>query len=395
MRDDVVTFAEVLRRAGYATGYAGKWHLNGTGRPEWSPGRKFGFEDNRYMFNRGHWKKLAETAAGPRVATVNAAGEPNYALEGADEKSFTTDFLADRVVEFIETHKGGPFCYMVSIPDPHGPNLVRPPYDTMFTHLKFQQPVSARSKGKDLPSYASVAPDQFDPGEMARYFGMVKCIDDNVGKILGALRMAGVLERTFIVFTSDHGDMCGEHGRYDKGIPLEASARIPFIIYAPGVIKPGLVVGQALSTVDFKPTVLTLMAAENPGKDDGRDASALFLDPRRGASWKDLAFIRIGTLARGGAWMGAFSRRYKLVVAADADPSLFDLEQDPNEMTNLFSSPAHRETVHQLARALSLYARTYHEPLLESPSVRSDLAWAEEGTGGYKPPKRGNAGASP
>src|SRR5262249_4524688 len=163
--------------------------------PEWSPGRKFGFEDNRYMFNRGHWKKLAETAAGPRVATVNAAGEPNYALEGADEKSFTTDFLADRVVEFIEKDKGGPFCYMVSIPDPHGPNLVRPPYDTMFTHLKFQQPVSARSKGKDLPSYASVVPDEFDPGEMARYFGMVKCIDDNVGKILGSLRKAGVLER--------------------------------------------------------------------------------------------------------------------------------------------------------------------------------------------------------
>jgi hypothetical protein len=90
--------------------------------------------------------------------------------------------------------------------------------------------------------------------------------------------------------------------------------------------------------------------------------------------------------------MGAFSRRYKLVVAATADPALFDLVEDPNEMTNLFSSPAHRETVRQLARELSLYAQTYHEPLLESSSVRADLAWAEEGTGEYRPPKRGNAG---
>ena len=58
LRDDVITFAEALRRRGYDTGYAGKWHLDGDPWPGWAPRRKFGFEDNRYMFNRGHWKKL-------------------------------------------------------------------------------------------------------------------------------------------------------------------------------------------------------------------------------------------------------------------------------------------------------------------------------------------------
>jgi arylsulfatase A-like enzyme len=405
LRQDVVTFAEALRRRGYATGYAGKWHLNGEPWPGWAPGRKFGFEDNRYMFNRGHWKTLAETAEGPRVATVDDKGAPNYDVAGADATSFTTDFLADRAVAFIEAHKGGPFCYMVSIPDPHGPNTVRPPYDTMFAGLPFRQPLSARSPGKDLPPYATVRPDPFDVPEMARYFGMVKCVDDNVGKILGALRAAGVLGRTFVVFTSDHGDMCGEHGRYDKEIPLEASARIPFLLYAPGVVRPGTVVRQALGTVDFKPTILALLGldATDParGGDEGRDASALFRDPDRGraASWEDMTFVRYGRPARGrvrlgplgreAAWMGAFSRRYKLVVVdADAEiagPALFDLEEDPHEMTNLFAAPSQRDTIRRLARELADYARTYRDPLLESPHIRAQLTQAEEGTGPARP----------
>ncbi|MFQ5811072.1 MAG: sulfatase-like hydrolase/transferase, partial [Armatimonadota bacterium] len=67
LSDDIVTFAEILRRQGYATGYAGKWHLDGTGKPQWAPERQFGFADNRYMFNRGHWKQMEDTPAGPRV----------------------------------------------------------------------------------------------------------------------------------------------------------------------------------------------------------------------------------------------------------------------------------------------------------------------------------------
>ena len=65
---------------------------------------------------------------------------------------------------------------------------------------------------------------------MPPYYGMVKCIDDNVGRIIEALRKRELLDRTIIVFTSDHGDLCGEHGRLNKGVPYEGSARIPFLI---------------------------------------------------------------------------------------------------------------------------------------------------------------------
>ena len=290
MRDDVVTFAEVLRRNGYATGYAGKWHLDGHAKPGWAPARKFGFEDNRYMFNRGHWKQLEDTPSGPAVKARTKNGEPTYDVSGADAKSFTTDFLADKTVAFIRAHKDGPFCFVTSLPDPHGPNTVRPPYDTMFAAMNFQQPRSAFDAGVGLPSCA-VPFAKPSSENMSRYFGMVKCIDDNVGKILAALRAAGVAQRTIVVFTSDHGDMCGEHGRVNKGIPLEGSARIPFLIHYPGTIKPGTVVHEALSNVDFKPTLLGLLGLPRDERDEGRDASALFRAGKAPAGWKNVTYL--------------------------------------------------------------------------------------------------------
>ncbi|HEU5116397.1 MAG TPA: sulfatase-like hydrolase/transferase, partial [Isosphaeraceae bacterium] len=384
MADNMVTYASALRDHGYATGYAGKWHLDGPGRPQWEPKRRFGFEDNRYMFNRGHWKKLVETPNGPAVGSKNANGQPNYNLAGADDRTFTTDFLADRAVEFIRSHQGKPFAYHVSIPDPHGPNTVRPPYDSMYDHLDFQKPESARSKGENLPAYAATQSGGAGKKQMALYFGMVKCVDDNVGKILNALRETGDLDHTIIVFTSDHGDLCGEHGRDNKGVPMEASARIPFLIHAPGSIKPGTVVTQSLGSVDFKPTILSLMGitdADGPAN-EGRDASGLFTGKTSGQDWHDVNFVRIGPGMKNG-WFGAFTSRYKLIMAPGASAAFFDLESDPNEMRNVINLPEHREKIRELARDLKVYASKHHDPLLGSTAIQSDLTWAIEGKSSY------------
>jgi arylsulfatase A-like enzyme len=281
---------------------------------------------------------------------------------------------------------------MLSIPDPHDPNTVRPPYDTMFDGLEIQQPRTALKQGENLPSWGTTKPDKFNVKSMAQYFGMVKCIDDNVGKILDALREEGLLEKTVVVFTSDHGDMCGEHGRHQKSIPQESSSKIPLVIYAPGRIQPGAVVGNTLATVDFKPTILALLGVKdegNEGKAGGRDASKLFLAGKAPADWKDEAFIRYGNGKSG--WIAIFTSRYKLVFAPHDDPCLFDLSKDPDELKNVFLQSEYRETVRELARSLLSHCRATDEPALKTPPILADLTWTIEGTGKYTAPQRESA----
>ena len=371
--DSIVTFAEILRRQGYATGYAGKWHLDGNGKPQWAPKRKFGFEDNRFMFNRGHWKKFEDTADGPRVAARDKKGQPTYGVEGADEKSFSTDWLCDKTVDFIRENNSKPFCYMVSLPDPHGPNTVRPPYDTIYENVNVPIPVTLTRRPEQIPAWgqpAGVKPDQLRK-LMRSYYGMVRCIDDNVGKILKTLREEGLIENTLIVFTADHGDLCGEHGRLNKGVPYEGSAKIPFLLYCPGKVKGGTVVDEALSNVDFLPTAMKLLDVPLEEKVAGRDASTLF----RGAdsSWEDIAFIR--STGRPGvdgpAWICAITEDLKLVFSTNEEPWLIDLKTDPNELTNLFGEAKNREKIRWMTEKLAAYGKANDDPYVSHPRIQT------------------------
>ncbi len=372
--DSVITFAEILRRRGYATGYAGKWHLDGSGKPQWAPSRKFGFSDNRFMFNRGHWKKFVDTDDGPRVGARNAKDQPSYGLSGADEKTFSTDWLANKAIDFIKANREKPFCYMLSLPDPHGPNTVRAPYDTMYADVKVPIPATLKITKSETPAWgrpAGVTAAQLQR-LMPPYYGMVKCIDDNVGRILKTLRDNGLIDRTLIVFTSDHGDLCGEHGRLNKGVPYEGSARIPFIISCPGKIKSGTVRHEALSCVDFLPTAMRLLDVPVEQKIDGRDASSLFTGD--GSEWDDIAFLR-STSGRS-PWLCAVTERYKLVFSAGDGPWLIDMKNDPNEVANRFDDPECEAIAQQLTRKLMDYAKEHQDEYARVPAIQSAMAAA-------------------
>ncbi|MEO1528166.1 MAG: sulfatase [Planctomycetota bacterium] len=372
MKSEIVTFAEVLRRDGYATGYAGKWHLDGTGKPQWAPERQFGFADNRYMFNRGHWKRFEITKDGPRVASKNKKGEPSYDLGDADSKSFATDWLADRAVDFIREHAKENFCYHLSLPDPHGPNTVRAPYDTMFVDRVIRAPMTF-SMVQDNPKWASAtgknAIRKFNSPLMAKYFGMVRCIDDNVAKILGVLEEQGLTDRTVVVITSDHGDLCFEHGRLNKGNPYEASAKIPMIIAAPGKIEAGTQIDQALGTVDFSPTVLTLLGKTAPSETQGRDFSGLLNGSAK--DWNDVTFLRNGGTKA--AWIAAVTDRYKLMLSVSDRPWLFDHQSDPDELKNQFGNDGNSVIINRLAKSLLDYGQSNLDPFVLQGPLRRQL----------------------
>ena len=370
LKNEMITFAQVLAEAGYATGYAGKWHLDGPGKPQWAPNRKFGFNDNRYMFNRGHWKMFEITDSGPKVA-ARKNGKPNYGIDGANEQNFSTDWLTSRAIDFIKKNRGQPFCYHLSLPDPHGPNTVRAPYDSMYTNMAIRPP-QTYAMAKQNPKWAPATgrnAAKFRADMMSQYFGMVKCIDDNIQRILDTLIDLNLQETTAIVITADHGDLCYEHGRLNKGNPYEASAMIPMIMVVPGEINEGTVVNEALGTVDFTPTILPLLGQNAPEACEGRDFGKLL----RGDSedWKDVTILRNAGVKA--AWMAAVTDRYKLVISLADEPWLFDTKVDPDELQNRYGASDTDEITRFLATELLSYGKEHNDPFLSTPTLNKQI----------------------
>ncbi len=371
LNDGLVTYSEILQKNGYKTGFIGKWHLDGKGKPQWTPERKFGFADNKYMYNRGHWKKIEETANGPKVAATNAKGNPSYDLDGADEKSFTTDFLTNRSIEFIEKNRKHPFSLYLSFPDPHGPDRVRTPYSEMYTGMDFKAPPTYNVKPDDAPGWAKPAKNA--SLNHAQYFGMIKCIDDNIGRIINSLRENNLLDKTIVIFTSDHGDLRAEHHRHNKGNPFETSAKVPFIIYYPTKIPAGTVVGNALNTVDFAPTILSFLGQKVPAQMEGRDFSDLLINPQNQNSFEDITFMRSTGLPGKGSWVAAVTSRYKLILSKNDVPWLIDMKADPNELINYAGDAANAAVVKELAKKLNEYAQKHSDPFLQETKMADDL----------------------
>ncbi|MDB4384905.1 sulfatase-like hydrolase/transferase [Opitutaceae bacterium] len=374
MYDDTVTIAEVLGREGYATSYIGKWHLDGTGKPQWEPERKFGWQDNRYMFNRGHYKNLKETADGPRVnAPMGKDGIPRSDVGDADEKSYTTDFLMDRTLEFIRREQEGPFAVMLSLPDPHGPNHVRPPYDKMYEHLDFQEPRTMFKSADETPGWSArsgnnyIEDQELNPAAMAAIFGMVKCIDDNIGRLLSELESLDLTDNTIVVFTSDHGDLMGEHRRHNKGVPYDMSARVAFLVKQPGVVPAGKRIDATMTSADFGPTMLSLLGAEHTlANVPGRDFALNFRDGRSTITSDRSTYIRASTVKPN--WLAVTDSRHKLVISDQDEPWLFDLKTDPDELKNYITDPDYAEIRQRLTHDLRLWMERVEEPALDDPT---------------------------
>lgn len=383
---DMTTFAEILKKKrGYMTGYMGKWHLNGSTKPGFShPTRKFGFTDTKYQFNRGHWKFLEDT--GKEVKAYDWTDASYNKFKNTLDENFTTDFLFKRGIEFIKREKDTdkPFALMLSIPDPHGPHDVREPYKSMYKNFRFDIPYSgtaALTKSPALPSWSAINFELEESNELLRslkdnegiyrdYFAMVKCIDDNVGKLMNVLKNNGLDRNTIVVFTSDHGDLMGEHAKTNKGRPYQTSAGVPFIIRYPREIPAGKVIKTAYSSIDFVPTILGLMNVDDPGVEfHGIDGSSELRQSSNDSNDSQIRFITDNPKNK--KWAAAVKNRYKLVVSKGDYPWLFDLERDPNEIYNYFDQSNYTSVAKEMQDAL------YHEILDQDFPIKAykEMFW--------------------
>lgn len=356
----VNTFAKILKENGYATSYVGKWHLDGVEK-KYKFGIKYkaGFEDNRYMMTGGHAPYFRESDEGLVAVQV----KKSFTL-AQSELIHLTDYFTDKTLEILQRDKDKPFAVMLSIPDPHTPDHAKPPYHTMFKDLNPIPPKTMDAKlVAQKPSWAKGGKNEakgFDAEALKQYFGMIKHIDDSVGRLLDFLDKNDLTDNTIVVFTSDHGDMYFEHNRKNKSVPYEAAARIPFLIRFSTKIPKQKVINKTYTTVDFTPTLLGLMGFKSSTLFHGLDASEDFLSSKLVINDDRQTYF----MQSSGAWVAAITRKYKLILATNEQPWLFDLEKNPQETINQYGNEAYRDIANSMTTELFKQMKHFEEPVL-------------------------------
>lgn len=164
-------------------------------------------------------------------------------------------------------------------------------------------------------------------------------------------------------FTSDHGDLLGEHGRISaKGLPFRTSAGIPFIVRYPEKVLSGKIIKSALSSVDFAPSILTLMGVEDHGfESDGVDFSTSLTNDRKWInSYQKQVVFDVG---QSYDWVAVIMQHLKLVVSSKDIPWLFDLKADPFEIINFFDDPNYEEAQQSLLENILISIPKYDIPI--------------------------------
>jgi N-acetylglucosamine-6-sulfatase len=188
-----------------------------------------------------------------------------------------------------------------------------------------------------------------------RYAETLYGVDESVGKVLDYLKKNGLLESTLLVYMGDNGFQFGEHGIIDKRTAYEASMRVPLILHCPELIKPGTVVKEVVANIDIAPTLLEAAGFETPAYMDGKSFYPFLKGEKQ--EWRtgllyeyfwERNYPQTPTIH---ALRGA---RYKYIHYTgiwDTD-ELYDLQDDPNETTNLIRSAAHQAIAKQMSREL-------------------------------------------
>ena len=225
------------------------------------------------------------------------------------------------------------------------------------------------------------------------YYACVDYVDDCIGELLDTLRQNGLLENTIVIYTSDHGEMGGAHGLWQKSVYYEEAMGVPLLITGPGVQPGHARLSEVVSLMDLFPTCCSLAGLPIPAGLDGMDFSPLLRNPARGRSPREFApsqyfewgtRIKIHALPIGQAtraWRAIRTRDWKYVEVQGGKPLLFDMINDPREMTNLAERPEQAERCGELRQRL--FQRFDWEEAMAQ--LRADLDRVPAFVSGVKP----------
>ncbi|MGH2369773.1 MAG: sulfatase family protein, partial [Chloroflexota bacterium] len=379
------TFAQLLQRAGYATAYVGKVHAF----PD-DPGRNL-IEQEAYVRARGF--DYVHEIPGPgalaktesylsrrwRERGLLEVYQQDFARRREDRgaaawasplpvEEFPDSYVGAQALEWLRRYEDDrPFFLWVGFGGPHPPFDAPGDYATMYDPATLPDPLPAEEPGPWVPASARermlagrqrASTPEMARQRMASYGGKLTLIDDWVGRILDELDTRGLAEHTLVVFWSDHGEMGGDHQRYQKSVFYEPAARVPLLARWPagGVgasgeskTQPARGCCQALvEQIDLFPTVLEAAGAPPSPRTFGR--SLLPLARGETAQTREAVFSELAreVMVRTDGHKYAVNREGRGYL-------LYDLRADPHEQRNLTGHPDYREVERELRERMLVW----------------------------------------
>ena len=346
-------FSEDLAAAGYASAWAGKWHVS----IEKSP-KDHGWEHELFVTGHkggnfgGGWQKYLEQAQQPEPADRGEGQmlRPGYTtatLYGTKEEGNVADerSVSEIVGVLPDLAKSGrPWCAFVGCQGPHDPYFVPQRFIDMYDLDDVPLPESFADTLADKPRiyqrmrrmrWGQLSEREIREG-IRHFWAYCTYLDDLFGKVLAALEATGQAENTLVLYCSDHGDYCGEHGLFAKGIPCFRGAyHVPAVIRWPaGVKDPGRRVEEFVSLADFAPTFIEL-AGRKPGRELSGASLVPFLRGQTPGNWRDELLTQCDGVELYFTQRSVMTKRYKYVFNGFDEDELYDLAKDPHEMHNL------------------------------------------------------------
>ncbi len=342
-----LSYPNLLQKAGYRTGFAGKFGFAVTEEPD--------SNDNCDTYDR---EPVADFDwwGGGIGQTSYRTGENKYIAKYADKYPHSTRAYGAAASDFIKesVKMDKPFCLSISFKAPHKPFTPDPVFDTVYQNTVFSPPADyGREAGSHLATQAKLGRNYLKMFEewnrenyqetATKYYQLVYGVDYAIGMIRKELKERGIDDNTVIILTSDNGYFCGSHGFAGKELPYEKGAKTPLIIYDPRnpVIKNQSPVNSLTGTIDIAPTILDLAGVEIPPDMDGVSLVPILKNP--GAKVRDELSIVQSYGSAPTLVLSVVTQNWKYIYwffGENIKPSeeLFNLKNDPFEMQNLASA---------------------------------------------------------
>jgi len=332
-----------------------------------------------------HMKQRGWPDENPWQSVANSAEDADgnilsgWFLDHADkparvaEEDSETPYTTSRAMDFIREAGDTPWCLHLSYIKPHWPYIVPAPYHDMFgpeTHLPPVRDEAERAAPH--PVFGAFMEERVsraftDEGTRTRvltaYMGLIKQLDDQIGRLMAFLDEQRLTDDTMIVFTSDHGDYLGDHWMGEKELFHDASARIPLIVVDPrpqADATRGLRSAALVEAIDVVPTILDYFGGKQvPHIIEGRSLSPILhgqAEKVREVAVSEYDYSmrdvrkRLGVAVKDAKLTMLFDGRWKYIFAEGFRPMLFDLETDPDELKDLGADPGHADEIARMER---------------------------------------------